>query len=83
MSKIGNLNIFLLRDFFLPFFFNSFLLTIVFFGKDERKQKRLKKYIKTAFLYHGPLIFATREPLLPLSAQNPLDRDFWIKWALN
>ena len=68
---------------FLPSFFDSFLLTIVMFCKERKKEKTIEKYIKTAFLYHGPLIFAMREPLLPPLPQNPLDRDFWIKWALN
>ena len=27
------------------------------------------------FLYHGPLTFVVREPLLPLSLQNILDHD--------
>ena len=36
--------------------------------------KHLGKKI-TAFLYYGPLTFPTREPLLPLPLQNPLDHD--------
>jgi hypothetical protein len=31
--------------------------------------------IKTAFLLHGPMTFATREPLSPLPPQNTLDHD--------
>jgi hypothetical protein len=66
-------------NYFLPFFFDSFLLTIVMFGKGRKKKENDQEiYIITAFLYHDPSIFAVREPLLPLSPQNPLDRDFWI-----
>ena len=37
--------------------------------------KKQWKFIKTSFLCHDPLIFATTKPLLPLPLQNPLDHD--------
>lgn len=46
-----------------------FFLTMIMFVKKERGRK-IDKNIKTTFLCRGPLAFATRGPLLPLSQQN-------------
>ena len=49
----------------LPFFFPSFLVTMRNVGLS----------IYLAFIYHGPLAFATIESLLSCPLQNPLDHD--------
>jgi hypothetical protein len=53
------------------FFLPSNIISIAMFGKN----KKMIELYSTAFLCHGPLAFVVREPLLPLSSQNPLDHD--------
>jgi hypothetical protein len=52
---------------FTPSFSPPFLVTI------KNIWKKVKRDFKMAFLFHDPLTFVARKPLLPLSLKNPLD----------
>lgn len=68
----------ILRFFFfvfdlLPFFVPSFHVTMKKFATPPNKKNKRKE--KKTLLWHGPLTYATREHLLPLPLQSPLDYD--------